>query len=137
MSKTLKIILIVLAGLVLIGVGFGVALLLQDDPQEQEVSFTVMVRAPGAFAIDMNPKNTAGEPEVSVARGTPAVFQITNAPSGGYDAKIEYSIAGLPTGSFSFSVNPVIPGQATTLTIQTSALVSNTTYVCMLTANPF
>ncbi|MBE3124475.1 MAG: hypothetical protein IMZ57_02320 [Acidobacteria bacterium] len=137
MSKTLKIILIVLAGLVLVGVGYGVARLLQDNPQEQEVTFTVMVSAPGAFAIDMSPKNAAGDPEVSVARGTPAVFQITNVPTGGYDAKIEYSIGGLPAGSYSFSVNPVTPGQATTLTIQTSALVSNTAYVCTLTANSF
>lgn len=137
MSKTLKIILIVLAGLALIGVGYGIAQLFQDDSLERDVTFAVVVKIPGEFAIDMNPKNAAGESEVAVTKGMPAVFQITNTPSGGYDVKIEYTVAGLPEGSYSFSVNPVLPGQATTLTIQTSGLASNTVYVCSLAASPF
>jgi hypothetical protein len=136
MSKTLKIILIVLAGLALIGVGYGIAQLLQDDSLDQDLTFSVVVKVPGEFAIDMNPKNAVGESEVAVTKGVPAVFQIINTPSGGYDVKIEYAVFGLPTGSYSFSVNPVLPGQPTTLTIQTSGLASNTVYVCSLTASP-
>ena len=137
MSKTFKTILIVLVGLILVGVGFIVSGLLQDNGQEQDLTFSIIVSAPGSFTIDMNPKNAAtGDIEVAVVKGTPAVFTITTAAVGGYDGKIKFSVAGLVAGTYAFSANDVAPGATVTLTVQTSGLTSNTCYVCGLTASP-
>jgi hypothetical protein len=137
MSKTLKIVLIVLAGLVLVAVGGIVSGLIQDNAQDQELSFSIIVSAPGSFTIDMNPKNAVtGDIEVEVVKGTPAVFTITTAAVGGYDGKINFSVGGLVAGTYAFSANDVAPGVTVTLTVQTSGLTSNTTYVCGLTASP-
>ena len=137
MSKALKIILIVLAGLALVGVGFIISGLIQDNAQEKALTFSILVSAPGSFTIDMNPKNAAtGDIEVAVVKGTPAIFTITTAAIGGYDGKINFSVHGLVDGTYAFSTNDIAPGTTVTLTVQTSGLTSNTCYVCGLTASP-
>ena len=140
MNQTLKTILAIIGIIALVAVGYIVGRgLLQDDYQGivKEMTFSVVVLVPGDFEIDMEPKNEFGEVEVAVTKGTPAVFTITNTTSGGFDVKIQYDIAGLPEGSYAFSVNPVNPGEATTLTVDTSFLTSNTAYVCTLTASDY
>jgi len=131
MSKTLKTILIVLAVVVLIGAGFGIARLLQDtQPSSVQHSYplAITVLVSGDFACVLSPA------ELTLHKGEVGTVQITNTVSGGFDAKIMYVLAGLPEGSYSFSVNPADPGQATTLTINSALLQSNTAYVCSLTA---
>lgn len=139
MSKTLKTILVVFAVIALIGAGFMLARLLQDndDPHYKDITFTILVGVSGDYTLDMTPKNPdTGEVEVLVTKGEPAVFQITVAMTGGFDVPIELEISGLPAGSWAFSVNPVPVNGSTTLTIQTSALSSNTAYICTLSAGP-
>lgn len=136
MKQTIKIVLAILGVLALIVVGFIIGRGLGQDDQgiTKELSFTVVVMVPGDFEIDMEPKNEYGDIEVAVKKGEPAIFTITNTTSGGFDVKIEYVVGGLPEGSYSFSINPVNPDEATTLTVDTSFLMSNTAYVCSLTA---
>jgi hypothetical protein len=137
MSKTLKIILIVFGAVLLVGAGFLVARFLQDNAQEKELTFSIIVTAPGSFAIDMTPKNPqTGDIEVSVTKGAPAVFTITTAAVDGYDGKVNFTIGGLVAGTYALSANDVTPGTTVTLTVQTSGLTSNTVYVCGLTASP-
>jgi hypothetical protein len=131
MSKTLKTILIVLAIAGLIGAGYGVARLLQDtQPSSVQHSYplTITVLVSGDFECVLSPA------VLTLHKGETATVQITNTVTGGFDAKIQYILAGLPEGSYSFSVNPVDPGQATTLTINGALLQSNATYACQLTA---
>lgn len=140
MNQTLKTILAIIGIIALVVVGYVVGRgLLQDDYQGivKELTFSVVVLVPGDFEIDMGPKNEFGEVEVAVKKGEPAVFTITNTVSGGFDVKIQYDISGLPDGSYSFSANPVNPGEATTLTVDTSLLTSNSAYVCSLTASDY
>lgn len=136
MTNTLKNILIVVLALMLVGV--VIAGLLQDQTQEKELAFAIIVSAPGDFTIDMGPKNAeTGEIEVRVTRGQPAVFTITTAAVDGYDGRVNLSIFGLPEGvEYSFSANDVSAGTTVTLTVQTTALTSNQVYVCNLTASP-
>lgn len=131
MSKTLKTILIVLAVVGLIGAGYGIARLLQDTQTssvQHTYPLTVTVLVSGDFACVLTPA------EITLRRGETATVEITNTVTGGFDAKIQYILSGLPEGSYSFSVNPVDPGQSTTLTINGALLQSNTAYVCALTA---
>lgn len=95
---------------------------------EHEYTFTINVKVAGDFAVVLAPA------ELTLTKGESGTIQITNTASGGFDAKIGYGISGLPEGSSSFSKNPVGVGEACTLTINTSALASNTTYVCKLVA---
>jgi hypothetical protein len=131
-----KLWLCILVGIVCIGIGFGIAKILQtSDPLEKELTFTVSVRVPGDYTIDMTPKDpTTGDIEILVAKGQLAVFTITNKVSGGFDVQIEYSVTGLPTGSYTFSKNPVLPNESCTLTVNTTGFVSNQSYVCTLSA---
>ena len=139
MSKSLKTILIVLGIVALIGAGFGLARLLQDngDPHEKDITFAILVAVAGDYTVDMSPKNPdTGEPEVRVTRGAPAVFDIALAMVDGFDVPVDLEVTGLPDGSYSFSVNPIPVNGTSRLTIQTTALVSNTAYVCTLTTTP-
>lgn len=131
MTKTLKTILIALAVLVLIGAGYGLARLIQDTQAssvQHTYPLTVTVLVSGDFACVLTPA------ELTLHKGETATVEITNTASGGFDAKIQYILSGLPEGSYSFSVNPVDPGQATTLTINSAALQSNTAYAATITA---
>lgn len=130
MSKTLKTIFIVLACFVLLAAGYGIARLIQDIPSSVQHSYplTVTVLVSGDFECVLTPA------ELVLHKGEVGTVEITNTASGGFDAKIIYVLSGLPEGSYSFSVNPVDPGQATTLTINSDLLQSNTAYVCQLTA---
>lgn len=134
-----RIIGIILIGLFLVGVGFAIAKLVEraGGQIEKDVTFSVIVTAIGDYEIDMTPKNTAGEAELTIPKGQSGTFTITLTPSGGYDAPIEMSVVGLPDGSYSFSVNPIpfnAAGMTTTLTINTATLETNRVYVCSLTA---
>jgi len=137
MSKTLKLVLIGLMALVLAGSG-NLQGQTQDDPQVQTRTFTILVKAPGSFTVEMTPKNAeTGDIEVEVVKGTAVVFTITTAAVEGYDGKINFSADGLPEGTvYEFSANDVDPGTTVTLTIQTSGMMSNKAYVCSLTASP-
>ena len=131
MSKTLKIILIVMAVVALIGAGYGIAKLLQDTtPSSVQHTYplTITVRVSGDFSCVVSPES------LTMNKGETATVKITNTATGGFDAKILYVLAGLPDGSYLFSVNPVDPGQETTLTINGALLQSNTVYACSLTA---
>ena len=130
MTKTLKTVLIILAAVILLLAGYGIARLLQDVPSSVQHSYplTVTVLVSGDFACVLSPA------ELTLHKGEVGTVEITNTVSGGFDAKIIYVLNGLPEGSYSFSVNPVDPGQATTLTINSALLASNTAYVCSLTA---
>jgi hypothetical protein len=137
MKTWLKVTLVVLAAAVLVGAGFIVAGLLQDGAQEKELTFSILIYSPGDFTVDMGPKNPdTGDIEVRVARGTPAVFTITTAAVDGYDGKINFSVDGVSGASFAPQSVGITPGTTVTLTIPTTALTSNTAYVCTLTASP-
>ncbi len=147
MSKTLKTILVTLAVLALVGVGYLVGRALQstDDGREKTVTFSIIVNAPGDFTVTMGPTNAeTGDVEVEVTKGQPAVFTITTGAVDGYDGLINLT-ASLPAGiEYALSadgVTPgtdidVTPGTTVTLTVQTAALASNAVYVCSLTALP-
>lgn len=131
MSKTLKTILIILGAVVLLLAGYGIARLLQDTQPssvQHDYPFAVTVLVSGDFECVLTPG------ELTLHKGEVGTIEITNTVSGGFDANIMYLVSGLPEGSYSFSVNPVAPGQATTLTIDTATLNSNSVYVCQLTA---
>ena len=140
MSDTMKKVLGIFLLVVVIGfIGFAIGRSGQDDPQVVEMNISIAVRAPGAFTLDVTPKNAAGEAETEVVKGTPAIFQIATAAVGGYDGKIHFDFdggVGFPTNSWAFSANDVTPGTTITLTIQTAGLVSNNVYVCSLTGLP-
>lgn len=96
---------------------------------EKELTLTINVSAAGDFVIVATPD------ELNLKKGESGTITITNTVSGGFDARINYTLTGLPAGSFSFSVNPVNGGQSTILTINSANLASNTAYVCNLSAN--
>jgi hypothetical protein len=137
MNTPARIIVIILAAILLVGLGFAIASLVQDNgANEKEIGFTLLIRTPGDFAITMGPINPAtGDVEVEVTKGEPAVFTITTTAADGWDSPINLSIDGLPEGTvYAFGVNPMPPTGTTTLTIQTGNLQSNSGYVCVLTA---
>jgi hypothetical protein len=137
MSTGLKIFLIVLAAAVLIGAGFIIAGIVQDGAQEKTLNFSILVSPPGDFTIDMNPKNPdTGDVEVHITRGQPAVFTITTTAVDGYDGKINFSIDGVEGASFDPRAVGITPGTTVTITIPTTGLTSNSTYVCALIASP-
>jgi hypothetical protein len=119
----------ILCAVLLIGIGFGLARILKPSAGiEKDYAFTINVLVAGDFVCTLTPA------ELTLKKGETGTIQITNVVSGGFDAKIQYEAEGLPAGVVSFSVNPVNPGEATTMTINAAGLVSNTTYVCTLTA---
>lgn len=126
MSNTFKRILAIICGLVILT---GAAFLIGKAAGgggaiEKTVQFSITVNASGDFDLVVDPT------EATCNKGDVLTFNITNTPSGGYDAQIQYVISGLPDGSYSLSVNPVNAGQATVLTVNTSLLISNSTYTC-------
>jgi len=125
-TKTLKTILIICAVIVLVGAAYLIGRGASGGDIQQSINFSISVKASGSFTLTINPA------DVSIVKGDPLSFTITNLPSGGFDAQIEYAVSGLPAGSYSFSVNPVNAGQVTTLTVDSTKLASNTTYVCSL-----
>jgi len=125
-TKTLKTILIICAVIVLVGAAYLIGRGASGGDIQQSINFSISVKASGSFTLTINPA------DVSIVKGDPLSFAITNLPSGGFDAQIEYAVSGLPAGSYSFSVNPVNAGQVTTLTVDSTKLASNTTYVCSL-----
>jgi hypothetical protein len=128
MSDTLKKIIVgfaalfLIVGAFLIGRGGGGAGI------EKSVPFSIQVNPSGSYEIAIAPA------DVTVTKGAPLTFAVTNVPSGGFDAQIQYTVGGLPPGSYSFSVNPVNAGQASVLTVNTTLLQSNTGYSCTLSA---
>jgi hypothetical protein len=119
----------ILAAVLLVGLGAGLGRILKPSAGiEKDYTFTINVLVTGDFTCTLTPA------ELTLKKGETGTVQVTNVVSGGFDAKIQYEVTGLPTGAVSFSVNPVDPGQATTMTINTAALTSNTAYVCTLTA---
>ena len=119
----------ILCAVLLVGLGFGLARILKPTAGiEKDYTFAINVLVAGDFVCTLTPA------ELTLKKGETGTIQITNVVSGGFDAKIQYECAGLPAGVVSFSVNPVNPGEPTTMTINTAALASNTTYVCTLTA---
>jgi hypothetical protein len=128
-DKTWKVLFfITLSLLILVGCYLGARAILRPPNIEKDYTFTINVTVAGDFVVTLTPA------VLTLKKGETGTIQITNAVSGGFDTKIQYAVAGLPADAFSFSVNPVAPGEATTMTIDTAALVSNTTYVCVLTA---
>jgi len=127
MNRTLKTILIIVACLVVVGAAYLIGRGALGGGIEQTVSFSIEVNPSGSFSMAITPS------VATVTKGDPLSFSLTNAPTGGFDAQIQYTVGGLPVGSFSFSVNPVNAGQATTLTVDTSRLTSNTAYSCTIT----
>lgn len=134
-----KIIVFILGGILLVGIGFGIAKLIQSGPgvQEHEYNLAIVVSAPGDFSIAVTPANARGEAEARVVKGEPAIFTLTPTGSGGYDGRIMYDLAGMPEGSVSFSKNPASVTDVVTLTIATIDLMSNSTYVTTLTARAY
>jgi hypothetical protein len=135
-----KIIGIILIGLFLVGVGFAIAKIIGGvgGQIEKELTFSVIVTAIGDYTLAMTPVNGVGEPELTIPKGQTGTFTITLVPSGGFDADVQLTIAGLPDGSYSFAVNPIpfnAAGMTTTLTINSAPLESNRVYVCNLTAS--
>lgn len=129
MTKTLKTILIALGVVVLLGIGYIIGQLPTVPSSVQHTyPLTINVTVAGDFVCVVTPDT------LNLKKGEIKSIQITNTVSGGFDAKIMYVVSGLPAGSYSFSVNPVNPGQATTLTINSATLASNTVYVCSIVA---
>lgn len=137
--KIEKIIVFILGGILLVGIGFGIAKLIQTDPvtQEHEYNLSIMVSAPGDFSIAVTPTNAQGEAEVQITKGQPAIFTLTPTGSGGYDGRIKYDLFGMPEGSVTFSKNPASVTDIVTLTIATMDLMSNSVYVTTLTATAY
>jgi hypothetical protein len=129
-----RVIVFVLAAILLVGIGFGLAKLIQTEPpaQEHEYQLALSIRATGDFAVAISPSE-----ELDVAKGTPAIWTLTASAIDGYDAKVYYDLAGMPEGSVTFSKNPAEIGEAVTLTIATIDLMSNSTYVLSLGARAY
>jgi hypothetical protein len=129
MSKTLKIILIILGITILIGAGFGLARWLAPKPNiEHQYQFSVQVNAIGDIACVLTPASLV------LNKGDTGTITITTSASGGFDGQIYFAVSGLPVGSYSFSKSPVNPGETVTLSINSALLATNTGYVCRLIA---
>ena len=119
----------ILAAVLFVGLGFALARIIGGKPSiEHQYQFTVTVNVTGDFAVTLTPATLA------LNKGETGTITLTNTVSGGFDALIVYEVSGLPAGSYSFSKNPVSPGETATLTINTAALESNRVYVCQLIA---
>ena len=119
----------ILAAVLLIGIGFALDRIIGRKASiEHQYQFSVTVNVTGDFAVTLTPST------LTLNKGETGTITLTNTASGGFDALIAYEISGLPAGSFTFSKNPVSPGETATLTINTAALESNRVYVCQLIA---
>jgi hypothetical protein len=130
MNTTKKVILAILVFGLLAG-AFLLRKYLTGQEQRKEYAFTITIKTPGDFSCTLNP--TA----LVLTKGEIGTITITNTVSGGWDQPLKYSIEGqIPIGSYSFSKNPVNPGETCILTIDSSKLQSGTTYMCSLVVDP-
>ena len=119
----------ILAAVLFVGLGFALARIIGGKPSiEHQYQFTVTVNVTGDFAVILTPAT------LTLAKGETGTITLTNTVSGGFDALIVYEVSGLPAGSFTFSKNPVSPGESATLTINSALLASNTVYTCQFIA---
>ncbi len=73
---------------------------------------------------------------ISICQGINAVYTVNTGSIGGYSSNINLSVSGVPAGANSnFSVNPVVPGNSSTLTISNTAGVTPGSYNLVITAN--
>lgn len=130
MSKTLKTILIVLACVVFIGAAYLVGRGSSGGGSiEHTARFSLSVTAAGDFAIVVTPEDQ------TVVKGQTVTYDIAVTPSGGFDAPVNLTVAGLPDGSYSLGSTTLGPTVwTTTLTVNTAALNTNATYSCAVTA---
>jgi hypothetical protein len=129
MSKTLKGILIALAVVVLIGAGWLIGRGSGGGTIEHVVPFSLSVNAAGDFAVTITPADQ------ECIKGAVVTYAIAVIPSGGFDAPVHFTVAGLPAGSYSLASETAGPGAwTTTLTVNTATLQTNSTYSCNLTA---
>lgn len=129
MKNWLKISLVILAIVVLVGAGWLIGNKGGGGDLEHSVPFSLTVTAAGDFAVTITP------PDQECIKGSVVTYDIEVAPSGGFDAPVHFTIAGLPAGSYSLASETVGPtGWTTTLTVNSALLQSNTTYSCSLTA---
>lgn len=130
MNKTLKGVLLGLAIAAVLTVGVLAALgIIGGQSIERNVQFTINVNPSGAFELAIVPT------DVTVTRGDPLSFVLTATPSDGFDAAIALTVGGLPAGSWTLDQS-VLPGPAdytATLTVNTTMLQSNHSYVCSIT----
>ena len=119
----------ILAAVLFIGAGFGLARIVGKKPSvEHQYQFSVEVKAIGDFLCVLTPTT------LTLNKGDSGTITITTSASGGFDGQIYFKVSGLPDGSYSFSASPVDPGTTVTLTINSALLVTNTMYVCQLVA---
>lgn len=129
MKTWLKATLIALAIVVLVGAGWLIGRGSGGGAIEKSVQFSLTVNAAGDFEVTITPADQ------ECTKGTVVTYDIAVVPSGGFDAPVHFTIAGLPDGSYSLANETVGPTTWTTmLTVNTALLQSNTTYSCSLTA---
>jgi len=120
---TKQIISLVLVVILAAGVGFLASYIFSQTNQNEKLyNFSITVYPPGDFECVLTPT------EVFAVKGELATITITNTVSGGFDCQIWYEVSGGTKDACTFSKNPVNPGETTVLTIDTSKLLSNTTY---------
>jgi hypothetical protein len=128
MSKTLKGVLVALAILFVAGIAFLVGRGQTGGTITDTIQFSINVSPSGAFTLAVDP------PEANIKKGDPLSFAITAIPTDGFDAGVGLTLAGLPEGSWMLGSDILTgPGYTTTLTVDTTKLVSNTGYSCSLT----
>ena len=89
---------------------------------------TLVVNAPGDFTITATPWQ-------SVLRGGAAIYSVTVAPVGGFNADVSLSVTGLPNGS-SATFNPATVAGGTgasTMTVKTAKGTKIGTYTLTIT----
>lgn len=129
MKTWLKATLIALAVVVLIGAGWLIGRGSGGGDLEHSVQFSLTVNAAGDFELAITPADQ------ECIKGASVIYTITVTPTGGFDAPVNFTIAGLPDGSYTLANSTVGPTTwTTTLTIDSAMLQSNTTYSCSLTA---
>ena len=129
MKTWLKATLIALAIVVLVGAGWLIGRGSGGGAIEKSVQFSLTVNASGDFELAIAPADQ------ECIKGESVVYTITITPSGGFDAPVHLTVAGLPDGSYTLANDTVGPTTwTTTLTVNSAQLQSNTTYSCGLTA---
>jgi hypothetical protein len=85
--------------------------------------------APVGFELDNpNMQSVACPPPASVS------YNLGTISNGGYNTPVTFSASGVPAGvSVSFSVNPVVPGNATTITLNNTGSLSTGMYYISIT----
>jgi hypothetical protein len=129
MKTWLKATLIALAIVVLVGAGWLIGRGGGGGGIEHSVPFSLTVTAAGDFAVTITPEDQ------ECVKGAVVTYDIAVVPSGGFDAPVHFTIAGLPDGSYTLANDTVGPtAWTTTLTVNSALLQSNSTYTCSLTA---